>query len=147
MRIKEFTTKFFLCFFVILVYGCKPKISNNAETLNKIFLKENIKVRIYIQGCFKSENYYFKLKKENSDYNLFYKKWKLNVKSDSVVSFKKLLLKKFNTKEQNMCTSTTYIKIGNYFNAVDYESRSCSDNLLNIIPFYKLIQIEDKENN
>jgi len=128
------------------MFGCKPNITNNTKTLDKVFSKEKIKIVIKSQGCFSYGNYKFTLKKENNDYKLCYKKWKLNVKSDSVKSFKQFLFNTFNSKPDGSCTNIDYVKVGNYFNSVDYKENSCPKySFLRILPFYKLIDAEGEE--
>lgn len=46
------------------MFGCKPNISNDKETLDKVFSKEKIKIVIKSQGCFSGGNYFFTLKKK-----------------------------------------------------------------------------------
>tara|TARA_R110002073_G_scaffold313380_3_gene485306 strand:+ start:16589 stop:17026 length:438 start_codon:yes stop_codon:yes gene_type:complete len=141
--------KFLLIILSILFLSCEPRIKNNIDTLDKVFEKSEIDMQISNWGCFGGSDELFTLKKIDKGYLLKSKRTSkslvlTNGKRDSLYHYMKNRMGKVN---EYYCTSSQYIRIGDFFNSVDYKHNDCSEEreMLNkILGYYELIYSENE---
>jgi len=114
---------------VILFASCEPNIQNDSETLNKVFAMEKFDLEINQSGCFGGETILFKVKQEDTIYKLTSSKsneW-ISIHNDSVLSLKKFLSKRIGVNSKMFCTGRLEVRVGNWFNSVNFIDNSCRD--------------------
>ena len=108
-------------------------------------------IEIQNWGCFGGSEDYFTVKKKNNEYLLKSNKTGKShlitkVKMDSLKNYLKV---KIGKDEYGGCTSSEYIRIGSFFNSIDYRHSFCSGNeatmINDLLNYYELISEEETE--
>lgn len=133
---------------LIICTSCEPKqpvITNDIETLTKVFAMEKFNIEIGRYGCFGGETDLYELEKIDSKYKLTYLKSKnsIIVESKSIDSLKNFMKARLTTPNKTaICTGSMYFRAGNLQHSIDFTDESCQDwEIINeTINFDKLIK-------
>ena len=111
-----------------LIFSCQPKIDNNPKTLEIIFAKSDFEIEIRNRGCFGGSEESFDVTLKNNGFLLKSKKTGKSrlVSKIKMDSLKKYLKTKIGKEDYGGCTGHEYIRVGTFFNSVDYEHSHCS---------------------
>ena len=119
---------FYLLLLIALNYSCEPRIINNAKNIENVFNRNNFEIEIQNWGCLGGRADYFTVIKKKNAFILKSKSTEKShpvskVKMDSLEMF---LKSKIGKDEDGGCTAIKYIRVGTYFNSVDYQHNFCS---------------------
>ena len=117
-----------LTLIAFLVNACQPRIVNTSENLNQIFAMSEFDIEIQNWGCFGGGIEHFQVELENDGYII---KSKSTGKSQliskiKIDSLKNYLKTKIGMNEYGGCTTNEYIRVGTFWNSVDYRHSFCS---------------------
>lgn len=102
-------------------------IKNDVDTLEKIFEKSEFNFEFEYAGCFGKTMEHFTVKKSEMGYLLRSERTKKShkVSRDKMDSLKNYLKTKIGTKDLGNCTTITNVRIGTFFNSIDYTHSNC----------------------
>lgn len=120
--------KLVLILLITLNYSCEPRITNDPETLEKVFAMSSFDIEIKSYGCFHGSEEKFSVNKKNDGFLLKSKRTNkshlvLKSKMDSLKGF---LKDRIGKETSGGCTLSEYLRIGTVLNSIDYEHRHCS---------------------
>ncbi|GEM_PF-2275542 len=130
---------------LILSYSYQPRISNDLETLDKVFAKPEFDIEIQHRGCFGGSEDHFNITLTDNGYLLKYKKTGKShlVSKKNIDSLKAYLKGRIGRTDNGFCTTSEYIRVGTFRNSVDYKHSHCPDRandiLNNILDYHALI--------
>ena len=125
-----------------LIYSCKPRIKNDTATLEEVFQLSKLDVVIHVKGCFSNDKEYFILSKKGVDYILKSKKTNRShpIPKFKIDSLKNYLKNNISKNDWGGCSISEYIRIGSFFNSIDYEDSSCNGVIANLLDYDNLIK-------
>jgi hypothetical protein len=120
-------TKPILIFLVALLSSCEPMIKNDVDTLDEIFSNSEFNMKIESSGCFGGTEEDFTLERKSEGFVLTSESTKKShlVPKIEMDSLKDYLKSKIGTKSLGNCTVTTYVRIGTFFNSIDFKHSYC----------------------
>ncbi len=137
--------KLFLIGTILWSMSCKPIISNDQATLDKIFQQEKFELEVQSYSCFSGPPYIFDISKEKKGYLIpsrDTKKYHVlsDVKIDSLKSF---LSSRINSEQPNILMDVDYVRVGKFYFSVDYYRTDIfydKDELNKLLNHYDLVQ-------
>ena len=104
-------------------------IKNDVDTLDKIFRKSEFNMEIESTGCFGGTKEDFRLERNSKGFLLTSVSTKKShvVPQNKMDSLKDYLKSRIGTKDLGNCTVTTYVRIGTFFNSIDFTHSDCGE--------------------
>ncbi|MEM1135647.1 MAG: hypothetical protein AAGI07_07385 [Bacteroidota bacterium] len=127
--------------FVLILLSCKPKITNDTKTLNKVFAMNHFEIKIHQLRCMGGTREVFQFSKQEKYYLLTSKRTKKNHKINiaKIDSLNAYLSSKIGTVvygNNSISTSSEYMRFGDIFNSIDFELNDTAPNTVDALLNY-----------